>query len=995
MKFSHQDVADKLLEEGFLLTALEFHMELLESGRELKSLKEFFSNSGNFVSASNALSSPESQSRRQISRSESQGTLDSIDRLTRYSEDTDRREEDRLALLEYELRTARETITQLRSDLQELTKQEQTKTAPGSSGEGEKDQDEEEFEIKAHEKKVLNYLVNDYLMRNGYKFTAVTFSDECDEQNFDDWEEVSSYSVGTPTILSIYRSSGFKNLNDRSNMGEAECQTHQVKVVDAEEWVILSAEREKLSEERDNLQQLVETHLNTNTQLRQTQGDLTIKVEEQKGLITEMESQILELENEKQTLAERVKDLTKMTSQSHFKPATDQDLSRPDLEREDGDGASIIDEPMGSPSGSRDHAEHQVFLPRTIEEYILETYSEMPRPFSESFQKTFLKKIFPISINDTLIGPTDISDLLANTLPKLISNLVLSSRIDIVPLLLYSISCQKDAKTRENLITVLFNLMKRPDAPTRERILHGILWLIHQQGWSSKRIEEELLPQCLEQMNQKYNEKKILVAQSISVLASYIDRTLRSSLLISMILQLVNDKDPVVVIPAIRSLAVLINLVEDDDKMEQVYNVVVSSLIGCDTSEEILEEIHCSIMPVLNVWMMKTGQNFRLVDSLLGEIENSSLPESLDDTAAVVEAIESQERIVRNLKLITDQMRSVVFSVINKCQSETSKSDNNPDQYTDTFYEKEFHEKSEVFNSLISQDWFQAWPEYEQMIKYLSRLATFFKKIPAQDTVLIGSSAKLLSFIIELTGPQFAQKKIFPLLESSISSSNAVLSVFCISLTREKSSFPSHAMSLMKTWLVKLAAEDTKCSPALPFISFLCKEKRQCLVIESLRELVAEPSPEVRCEVGELLEKVLRAGPDLSECQPAVSRMLLPAVVSLTSDPNTQVNISAAPALFSLISLSCLEWEERERLCLQVTSLLEAEEKVAVVSAQNMALLLSSSEEETRDHLLIPSLCRAAGRSCDSQELLTSILACFTVISELQEPGQSHYYHYY
>ena len=55
----------------------------------------------------------------------------------------------------------------------------------------------------------------------------------------------------------------------------------------------------------------------------------------------------------------------------------------------------------------------------------------------------------------------------------------------------------------------------------------------------------------------------------------------------------------------------------------------------------------------------------------------------------------------------------------------------------------------------------------------------------------------------------------------------------------------------------------------------------------------------------------------------------------------------------------------------------------------------SSSEEETRDHLLIPSLCRAAGRSCDSQELLTSILACFTVISELQEPGQSHYYHYY
>jgi hypothetical protein len=42
-----------------------------------------------------------------LSRSASQITLDSIDQLTRYSEDTDRKEEDRLAILEYELRTSR------------------------------------------------------------------------------------------------------------------------------------------------------------------------------------------------------------------------------------------------------------------------------------------------------------------------------------------------------------------------------------------------------------------------------------------------------------------------------------------------------------------------------------------------------------------------------------------------------------------------------------------------------------------------------------------------------------------------------------------------------------------------------------------------------------------------------------------------------------------------------------------------------------------------
>ena len=62
-------------------------------------------------------------------------TLDSIDVMTRlesksiiiiaiiviiilrYSEDTDRKEEDRVAVLEYELRTAREALQQLKSEV--------------------------------------------------------------------------------------------------------------------------------------------------------------------------------------------------------------------------------------------------------------------------------------------------------------------------------------------------------------------------------------------------------------------------------------------------------------------------------------------------------------------------------------------------------------------------------------------------------------------------------------------------------------------------------------------------------------------------------------------------------------------------------------------------------------------------------------------------------------------------------------------------------------
>ena len=103
MAVTHQHVADKLIEEGFLLTALEFHAELLESGREIKTLSEFFSDPSNLLgedAGPQIGSSPETPGKTggrrsapgtpgyhmDISRSSSHMTLDSIDQMTRYSE---------------------------------------------------------------------------------------------------------------------------------------------------------------------------------------------------------------------------------------------------------------------------------------------------------------------------------------------------------------------------------------------------------------------------------------------------------------------------------------------------------------------------------------------------------------------------------------------------------------------------------------------------------------------------------------------------------------------------------------------------------------------------------------------------------------------------------------------------------------------------------------------------------------------------------------------
>ncbi len=45
---SLEEVADVLLNEKLILTALELNTELLENGREISKLRDYFSNPGNF-----------------------------------------------------------------------------------------------------------------------------------------------------------------------------------------------------------------------------------------------------------------------------------------------------------------------------------------------------------------------------------------------------------------------------------------------------------------------------------------------------------------------------------------------------------------------------------------------------------------------------------------------------------------------------------------------------------------------------------------------------------------------------------------------------------------------------------------------------------------------------------------------------------------------------------------------------------------------------------
>lgn len=137
-------------------------------------------------------------------------TFDSLD-LTRFSDDvevgagalTGASAPDRVALLEYELRKARETIASLRSTLTMATEHEglspKVSSRKASVVEGEA--------VMPHERNAINFLVNEYLLSQNYKMTSVTFSEENGEQDLEDWDVVGLNRAQPPSLLQLYRMS--------------------------------------------------------------------------------------------------------------------------------------------------------------------------------------------------------------------------------------------------------------------------------------------------------------------------------------------------------------------------------------------------------------------------------------------------------------------------------------------------------------------------------------------------------------------------------------------------------------------------------------------------------------------------------------------------------------------------------------------------------------------------------------------------------------------
>ena len=84
-------------------------------------------------------------------------------------------------------------------------------------------------------------------------------------------------------------------------------------------------------------------------------------------------------------------------------------------------------------------------------------------------------------------------------------------------------------------------------------------------------VNNYLLPLCWEQINEKNEERRMLVAEACALLAPHIYMDMRSSLMFSIIKQIIEqEKNESVRACAAKSLATLINYIKDEQKFIQV-----------------------------------------------------------------------------------------------------------------------------------------------------------------------------------------------------------------------------------------------------------------------------------------------------------------------------------------------------------------------------------------------------------------------------------------
>ncbi|XP_070841755.1 RAB11-binding protein RELCH homolog isoform X6 [Chaetodon trifascialis] len=960
-------IAAQLLRDQYVLTALEFHTELLEAGRELPRLRDYFSNPGNFERQSGT---PPAKDQvlgpgGPLNRAGSISTLDSLD-FARYSDDGNRESDERVAESE----------------------------VPSQERKNFKSSPEIQEPIRPLEKRALNFLVNEYLLKNEYKLSSITFSDENDDQDFELWDDVGLNIPKPPDLLQLYRSCGTPLPSPRDT-------------VDASVGVDFG-------------------DLPGNCIAQEPPKKPDLSQQQQTEVVQELEYQISLLNNEKQSLAEQIKKLqseiqTLKRTVSSPPPATldlgSQNTSNPcsssstnasstgplsvpptdngqylDI-RGVSEPETVLDPPSTQNTSHANPQSHNKLKSRPPVQF-----DQPNRKLSPAFLQALLS--FCRMCSDSRLGAevSRISDseesvmlMLGRCLPHIVPNVLLAKRErmvahlcqELIPLILCTACLHPEPKERDQLLHILFNLIKRPDDEQRQMILTGCVAFARHVG--PTRVEAELLPQCWEQINHKYPERRLLVAESCGALAPYLPKEIRSSLVLSMLQQmLAEDKADMVREAVVKSLGIIMGYIDDPDKYSQGFELMLLSL--GDPSERVVSAVHQVFIPAFAAWTTELGTlQTALIPSLLARIEKllTQGEHGLDE---------------HKLHVFLSALQSLIpplFAVVLQNAPFTSRAKLHGDipAIEVTRFPRPASPLQDVATIIGSREMLSAllllydhqlehegttgWDSLLWVVnQLLPQLIEIVGRINVTSSTCVHEFSRFFWRLCRTFGKIFTNAKVKPQFQEILRLSEENVDVSAGNDILTKATVPIYATGVLTCYnqeedrkLLVGFLEDVMTTLSLShapldslkasFVELGANPVYHELLLTVLWYGVVHTSALVRCTAARMFELVLRG---MSEA--LVDRRAAPALITLCSGPEFSVRISTIPA-FGTIMETVTQKELLERVKMQLASFLEDpqyqdQHSLHMEIIRTFGRVGPNAEPRFRDEFVLPHLHKLA-----------------------------------
>ncbi|XP_023550500.1 lisH domain and HEAT repeat-containing protein KIAA1468 [Cucurbita pepo subsp. pepo] len=652
-------VVNFLLEENYVLTAFELLHELLDDGRDAQAirLKEYFSDPAHFP--------PD-----QITRFNSLRVADPQSLL-----EEKEAVEEKLAISEYELRLAQEDISKLKIELQKKneahsvelsdSKADSTKRIRQEIHQEKRNASSDLGPLKDNERQDLNCAVKEYLLIAGYRLTAMTFYEEVTDQNLDVWpnspacvsdalrhyyyQYLSSTSEAAEENIAMIRLNeslleANKKLNQEKesllrNKDLAEGQigaltksseTMQKDIKDKESLVqdlkrSWEHQRKELNDCRAEITALKMQIEGSHSNLYSVTNDVD-PGQLQSSETYKEEIKLLKIEIE--TLKEKNMNALKPVEPTVTKevPENVEDVvveihedknmlahmsDEGNMVVDNGDIRSLATQTPGNNMSKSDEVLHELTVVSSNNDNCMENKESISE---QNGQQLTEDNVLPVKENnpcDEAVFEKGLGtiQILADALPKIVPYVLINHREELLPLIMCAIERHPDSGIRDSLTHTLFNLIKRPDEQQRRIIMDACVTLAKSVG--EMRTETELLPQCWEQINHMYEERRLLVAQSCGELAEFVRPEIRDSLILSIVQQLIEDSATVVREAAVHNLAMLLPLFPNIDKYYKVEDMMFQ--LVCDPAGVVVETSIKELVPAVIKWGNKLDHVLRVL----------------------------------------------------------------------------------------------------------------------------------------------------------------------------------------------------------------------------------------------------------------------------------------------------------------------------------------------------------------------------------------------